>query len=140
MIDPNQCLEIARGNPEAARFLEAYQLQCHWVDDLLDAPGPRLAGPLLAQTQAQWMLALAGNSWFGAHRAVLAPLMVLAAAAWDDANRMSASPDPRARRAADVVKGLWHEVFWMTAWLCGGWDHLCAMTAKYRQYDYDCKD
>lgn len=141
MLTKTQFLEITRGDGPAADFLEAYQQRCHYVDDLCDEPGRGLdAAPLLAQHESAWLLALTANPWFAAHKAALVPLMLLAASAWADSNDLRKSADAPVRRAADVVKGLWHEVIFLTAWLCGGWDHLRSISAKFREYDYDTKD
>jgi len=40
----------------------------------------------------------------------------------------------------DVLKGNYHELMYLTAFLCGGWAHMRYISAEYRQYDFEKAD
>lgn len=129
---------ITKGNPDAARFLLAFVAHCHVLDDVIDGDVP-VGDERLMASEAAWLLELTGNAFFVQHRAMLVPVILAGFNAWLDANRMEKSEDEREARAADVVKGIYHEVCWTVAFICGGWDHLRTVTRLYREYDYDWK-
>ena len=117
----------ANGNAAAQAFLEVFVRRAHYLDDLEDEPKVLR----IADFESEWLFTLAGNPFFVAHREQLVPLMILALNAWADSNKMAAGP------VRDVVKGLWHEVVYMTAFIVGGWPHLRAVTAAAREYDLE---
>lgn len=128
----------AHGNAAALEFLRVFARRAHWVDDLVDEYGddrPSECGRMAAM-ESEWLLILTGNPFFLAHRAQLVPAMVLALNAWVDSEAMRAG-GPAGRQAGDVVKGQWHEVVWLVAWLTGGWQHLRETSSRYRSYDFE---
>jgi hypothetical protein len=135
--------EAAKGNPNAEEFLRCWFRRCHFVDDLHDwhrddslsaeraiglHPDPRKR---LADMEAEWLFCLAQNPFWLEHKATLVPLMLTAASAWEDSNRM---PPGTVR---DVLKAQWHEVVWATAMICGGWPHMRAVAARNRDFDIE---
>ena len=126
----------ANRNADALEFLRAFVARAHWIDDLAD--NDKLEGELwyepdaFAAQETRWLLTLTANPFFCAHRAQLVPAMVVALNAWVDSHL------PRfAGPAGDVIKGQWHEVVWLVAWLTGGWEHLRTVTITFRQYDIE---
>ncbi len=119
----------ANGNAGALEFLRCFARRAHWVDDIADAICERPAYKV-AEMEAEWLLCLASNPFFLAHRAQLVPAMVLALNAWVDSDNQK----PMVR---DVVKGQWHEVVWLVAWLTGGWNKLRATSSQFRAYDFE---
>lgn len=143
--DRDTILQAAsNGNALALEFLRAFARRAHWVDDLVDGLPADIADPLratpqayqMAEMEAQWLLMLTGNQWFLEHRAKLVPAMVLALNAWVDSEQMRTA-ECRMQNAADVVKGQWHEVVWLVAWLTGGWEKMRAVSTQYRSYDFE---
>lgn len=142
-----EILQLAsNGNREAFAFLQSFARRAHWVDDLADVA---LGHPpfKLAEMETDWLLCLSGNSFFMAHRGQLVPAMVLALNAWVDSTAMlepqlfplvkpRLTPQEKGI-AADVLKGQWHEVVYLVAFLTGGWDKLRALTSAYREYDFE---
>jgi hypothetical protein len=130
--EPKAILEAAAGgNATALEFLHAFARRAHWVDDLADADREQVWRPAdYAARETEWLLALAGNAFFLAHRAQLVPVMVLGLRAWADSAKF-----PREQEA--VLKGQWHETVWCVAWLTGGWDRLSKVTAKCRAFDVE---
>ncbi len=137
----------SHGNAAALEFLRVFARRAHWVDDLADRDtsksgradgslGMTALGPApsdLAEFEAEWLLCLSANPFFLAHRAQLVPAMVLALNAWVDSEAMRSA-------AADVVKGQWHEVVWLVAWLTGGWTKLRDVSGQFRSYDFEPAD
>ena len=125
----------ANGNASALEFLRVFARRAHWVDDMVDEddpPGIRCNANVIATMESEWLLTLSGNPFFLAHRAQLVPAMVLALNAWVDSEADSWRADAEA-----VIKGQWHEVVWLVAWLTGGWQHLRATSGKFRDYDFE---
>jgi hypothetical protein len=127
-------MEAAKGDSNAEEFLRCFAERCHFVDDLYDydwkdhAPNPRSH---LAQQEAQWLFCLSSNSFWLAHKATLLPLMLASVSAWEDSNAMSEG------YTRDVLKGYWHEVVWMVAFIRGGWPHMRSMSGRNRDYDLE---
>jgi len=136
----------ANGNAGALEFLRCFARRAHWVDDLVDetkAGGSVDCGET-AKAEADWLVCLASNPFFLAHRAQLVPAMVLALNAWVDSNRATTEAEQGGvnglRQWAaqmDVLKGQWHEVVWLVAWLTGGWAKLRETSSRFRDYDFE---
>lgn len=126
---------VAKGNPGALEFLRVFARRAHAVDDLADLDVPMAVDVSnrvqhLAYIETEWLLLLSSNTFFLAHRAQLVPAMILALNAWVDSERFDGD-------VRDVVKGQWHEVVWLVAFLVGGTNHLRAMTWRFRAYDLE---
>lgn len=126
----------SNGNAAALEFLRAFATRAHWVDDLYDEILTHRELAVMAAMESEWLLTLSGNPFFLANRAALVPAMLLALNAWVDSEDIRGakrgSPD-----FADVVKGQWHEVVWLVAWLTGGWRKMREVSGKYRSYDFE---
>lgn len=124
----------SNGNAQALEFLRVFARRAHWVDDLADGDRSDRDGKFavyrLAEMEAEWLICVSSNPFFLAHRAQLVPAMVLALNAWVDS-------DAHMGRVRDVVKGQWHEVVWLVAWLTGGWNKLRDTSSKFRAYDFE---
>lgn len=134
-MDRDDILQAAaKGNASALEFLRVFARRAHWVDDLKDGDkldaGATYSAEAFLKNESEWLLTLSGNAFFLAHRAQLVPAMILALNAWVDSERM---PHP----TCDVVKGQWHEVVFLVAWLVGGTLHLQEVTRKLRGYDFE---
>jgi hypothetical protein len=135
MLDEATALRIANDDADAARFLRAFVAHCHMLDDVIDRDAV-VDDERLIQSEAAMLLQM-GNPFFQKHATLLIPLIINGYNAWLDANRMEKSPDENVARAADVVKGFYHEVCWQVAFICGGWAHMRNVTRTLREYDYD---
>ncbi|MEW6303494.1 MAG: hypothetical protein AB1705_08495 [Verrucomicrobiota bacterium] len=127
---------VGHGDEHAVRFVRTFVAYCHLLDDVVDRDQP-VDDERLARESLGMMVELAHNPFFVAHRFSLMPLVIAGFNAWLDANRWEKSEDDNTARAADVVKGFYHEVVWHVAYLTGGWPNLRAVTAKWRGYDFD---
>lgn len=136
-------IAASNGNLQALEFLRVFARRAHWVDDVHDKQG-KDPSAVIASAEAEWLICLSGNPFFLAHRAQLVPAMVLALNAWVDSNRNQPFQHgggqeqyERMQIIADVVKGQWHEVVWLVAWLTGGWDKMRAVSSQFRAYDIE---
>lgn len=134
----------ANGNASALEFLRVFAHRAHFIDDVVDQDKPmseiredRVKG--MAYNECEWLLTLSGNPFFLAHRAQLVPAMVLALNAWVDSEAWQGVGD-KLQVQRDVVKGQWHEVVWLVAWLTGGWTKLREVSGRYRDYDFEGKE
>lgn len=131
-----EAITISKGNQDAATFIISFVALCHTLDDIEDKDKPvddeRIIRSLLAFLSDAMF-----NPFFLANKEKLYSLIASGFNAWLDSNDMSQHSDEKIRRASDVVKGLYHEVVFFCALLCGGWDHYRAITKTHREYDYD---
>ena len=130
-----RALTIAKGNREAAVWLCDYDAFCSLMDDIIDEPGN-----IKDVALTSGMLNIIGNfavpGWVRDNLPRLYPLIVTGANAWLDANAMATSEDYRTRLSSDVLKSQYAEMENAVAFLCGGFDHMRAMSAA-RKFDYD---
>lgn len=130
---------VCCGNKEAANFVLWFVEWCHWIDDLVDRDkvwSPRDT----VRVNLEAMLSFSCNPFFQDHKKNLMPMIVSAFAAFADSNTWATRENVRDRRASDILKSYYHEVIWQVAYLCGGWEHMRAVTAERRIFDYDIKD
>lgn len=132
----DEALLAANGNQHACAFLMAYVAYCHMLDDVVDKDKP-VDDLRLVRESLGLIDELMLNPWVQDNRIVLWPLIVTGFNAWIDANAWERGNDPQKQRDADVVKGVYHELVWMTARLCGGLDHMRLVCAMHREYDHD---
>ncbi len=132
----DEALLATNQNQQAADFLLAYVAYCHLLDDIVDKDKPvddlRLVRESLSLIDAMLL-----NPWVRDNAVILWPLITSGFNAWLDANRWETSACVNQQRAADVVKGIYHEIVWVTARICGGFDHMRWVTSEHREYDYD---
>lgn len=136
MMTQEQLLEVTKGDENAANFLAAFQDKAHLLDDVLDQDHPRSPDEHY-MTELNWLLTLTSNPFVQQHSAKLVPVMALGINAWADSNVMQKSVKRRDRMAADVVKGFYHEILWLVALICGGYDHMRVVSLKYRNYNFE---
>lgn len=125
-----------KGNPEAIRFCHAFVRFCHFLDDAVDRDKP-VTSEDAARLGIQLVIECSVNPFYQANKSLLLGLIVQGFNAWVDSDALAASPDARVRVSADVIKGLYHEVVFHTAFLLGGWDHLREVTTGFRDYDFE---
>ena len=124
----------AFNNAGAAAYLEALIDYVHLVDDLHDRDNPE-AGEAehIAGILARWNHELLFNPFVAANRERLAALMEQALSCWVDSHSL-----PRGQeRAADVIKGQYHEIVFHVARLTGGWSHKRECERMFRDYDFE---
>lgn len=131
-MTPEILARITNGDQDASAFLAAFVAHCHVLDDLIDKDKP-CDDERLIKSEITWLYSLSANLFFLKNRHVLVPLITQGFNAWLDSNKMDAGA------VRDVVKGFYHEVVWHVAFICGGWDHMRAITKELRAYDLEAR-
>jgi hypothetical protein len=126
---------VCAGNADALAFCETLVGWLHWIDDVTD--GDHVTPTETIRINLSALIAFGANSFFQAHRTSLMGLLTQACCAWLDSEDWSRRKSAQDRRAADVLKSTYHEVVWHVAYLVGGWNHLRAVTAVCRAYDFE---
>lgn len=124
---------IANGDPDALQFMWAIWNFTHLYDDLVDRD-KAVTTPEAAKALADFVLALAANPFFHAHRFALLPLMLSSINRWCDGDDWTASEDPIKKQLSPAVRCGDVDLFLYVAMLTGGWDHMREMS-KFREYD-----
>lgn len=131
-----QMLEISNGDREAATFCMALRQFFHLIDDLWDRDR-LVTQEHIARTIAGLFTAVVANPFWHRHSMVLLPLIVNGLRAWLDSDIWSKQGEKWQIVAADVFKSYYHEIFYQVAYITGGWEHMSAMTEKYRRVNWD---
>lgn len=140
MIDkPEEFLVACKNNTDAVRFCDVFVEHCHVLDDIIDKDRP-VTDERLIKSQIEMMLELTHNPFFVTNKNYLMPLIVQSFNAWLDSNLWEKHKDLRFQRAADVLKGFYHEVVYGVIFLCSGFDGLRKATKENRDYDFDFKE
>lgn len=130
---------LCNGDANAVRFCAAFHEFCHALDDVLDRDNPGATRETFIKAVLGGVIEFSSNPFFQAYRAGLLALITQAFISWADSMDWQESGDPVKEHDADVIKGLYHEVFFHVAFLCGGYDHARKVTAHFREYDHEPK-
>lgn len=127
------------------QFCVVFHKWVHWIDDVVDKD-QSVSPDATIRVNLEAAAVFSENEFFQRNKTFLTPLILQAARAFGDSVRWSKRKSRRDRRAADILKSVYHEIFWHVAYLCAaqngndGWAHMTAMTEKYRAFNYDYKD
>jgi hypothetical protein len=139
MMTKETCMEVTKGNEFAARFLLSFLAYVHMIDDLHDKDHEVTDKQLVHHHF--WILEeFALNPWVRDNAALLWSVVVCGTNAWLDSNQWQRDQSFNKRIAADVIKSSYQEVVFLTAYLCGGADHMQMMSKKYRDYNFERKE
>jgi hypothetical protein len=131
--------ELCAGNTAAQEFCTVFIVWCHLVDDTVDRDKPLPDLETFARVMLEAATVFAFNPFFQEHREKLLPLIIQGTKAFEDSLAWASHSEPCKRRAADVLKGQYQEVLWHVAYLVGGYDHMDAMTRRWRHYQFDAR-
>lgn len=146
LAEKAECLEkVCLGNVPAMEFCFAFLKWCHWIDDTIDQDQNWQPDDVV-RTNLEALVVFSDNGFFQRHKGAILPLIIQAFRAFADSNQWEGRGEVKDRRAADVLKSLYHEVFWHVGFLCAveknldAWAHLTEITTRFRAFDYDCKE
>ena len=126
-MSPEQIITMAaNGNPDAEAFARAWVAHCHLMDDAFDRDKP-VTDERMGEVFAGLLVELSGSEFYRTHKPMLFSLMIVSVNAWIDANKRT-GPE----RA--VLAGMYHEVIYCVAYICGGWRHLRHVSSECREY------
>ncbi len=119
----------ANGNAAAYEWLQAWYCLCHLLDDLVDRDTELpISANVVSASMVDFIRVISFNPFYQMNKPQLFGLVVQAFNGWVDSEE-GAQPK-------DVLKGLWHEVVYHTAYITGGWGALRGVSA-HRSYDYE---
>lgn len=130
--------DVCAGDVNALEFCRHFVAWCHLIDDVAD-------GELKAGLEAYVWLNLrmmeifSANPFWQKHRGQLMPVIIASVRAWLDSEEWKRRDGLREQIVAEVIKSQYQDVIWQVAYLCGGWEHLQKVTAKWRDYHFDLK-
>ena len=131
----SEFLELTK-NQDAWKFVKVFGERSHILDDLMDDP-EKVTDETLIEKEVEWMITLSTNPFYLANAQSLMPAIVSGANAWLDSNKWSQSNSKVKRCHSDVVKSIYHEVVFLSVYLCGGWEALREFSLKHREYQVD---
>ncbi len=120
------------GDEAAAQFLETIYTFFHMVDDLVDqdvTPAP--TDEQIGKACVLLILTIGGNPFYQAHRQKFEALIEQAFSAWLCANNLERDKKTEGK----VLKSWYHEIFWHTARITGGWDYMRRVCLEHRAFD-----
>lgn len=131
--------EVCRGNKEAEYFCHLFYLYAHAIDDVIDTKEdgrPTMSNEKIIAIFANAAL-LYNSPFYLKHRDILFPMMLHVTNLYAQSVAWEKSPLPSRRTMADVHRCCGDDVFYMVALLCGGYEHMRALTGKIMETDYD---
>lgn len=123
---------VAKGNREAAAFLEAWHRYCHLIDDVVDGD----AVPRDVVKVARWANELYSCPFYRDHAHMLAPIVQLITCHYEDSVDMGKSELAWERREADVIRHCGADMIRIVALMVGGYTHMQAVSRKIREQCY----
>lgn len=137
MFNIHQALtECANGNESAFRFIWSFYHGVHCIDDLIDKD-KELQPEYVIRTMWSMLVNFADNEFFQQNKTYLMPVLTAAIHAYIDSERFVKSENVLERVASQVLKSQYADVFFATAYLTGGADHMLTMSRRWRQYHFD---
>src|SRR5208283_3719945 len=131
-FDPKVALtEMAKGNPDALAFMWNLLGWVHTLDDLVDNDPPPPPERVL-ESHLCLIHTLGSNKFFIENHDKLFPLLVAGNLAHLESERYRKSDDVVYRMASQVLKSQYQDVFFYTAFLVGGFQHMIEMSRRFR--------
>ena len=134
-MNETECNEVANNNPAASRFLLTYLSLVHVFDDAYDGD-KEVSDERMVKILLWWTEELLYNPWVREHANAIWSQVITGWNAWLDSNQWADQPNPKLF-ASDVIKSNYQEMVFLTAYLCGGREHMRAMSQKYREYNFE---
>jgi hypothetical protein len=133
MNDHERAMKAANGNAEAAEFLCLWARYCHAVDDVVDGDTKDAEGIISAFALAPLVY---GNAFYLENISALRVVALLVSNMYADSEEMRATPTKWARQFADVYRHAGNEMVMAVALICGGYEHVRAVSFEQRATCY----
>ena len=130
-----ECQEVTKGNEAASKFLLSYLSLVHMFDDAYDKDEP-VPDERMVKVMIWWSEELLFNPWVKENVDAIWSQVLTGWNAWLDSNQWAQCPNPKLF-ASDVIKSNYQELVFLVAYLCGGREHMRAMSQKYREYNFE---
>lgn len=141
LYDRQNLLRLTLGNEEAAEWIQLGRAYIHLFDDIIDENlaegGDRKQGVQRLLKMAAMALELYSHSWYRKNCFHLAPVMLLANVNFADSIDWEKSQVDWQRQVSDWFRHGWLDAVMMTAYLCGGYDHLASISKLFKQIAWE---
>lgn len=127
---------LAELGPEPAAFCSSFYDFLHLVDDLYDRD-EEVTPEHIVTTLLVFFTQLSSNPFWQTNKQTLMPVIHVGLMGWAASERLKNSEDLENKVASQVLKSLYHEVFFMSAYLVGGFEFAFDFEKKYRSYSFD---
>jgi hypothetical protein len=134
MNDHERAMKVANGNAEAADFLCLWARYCHAVDDVVDGDTKDAEGIISAFALAPLVY---GNAFYLENISALRVVALLVSNMYADSEDMKDGGKPWMRQFADVYRHAGNEMVMAVALICGGYEHVRAISFEQRATCYE---
>lgn len=124
--------QASNGNEEACKFLIAFHVWCHEIDDLVDGECGA-EGIIRVAMHSASLFTMPFYQQFGA---TLLPHIAAIANLYADSVAWEKDEAEWKRRLADVWRSAGNEMIFAVAFICGGFDHMRKFSAALRAISY----
>jgi hypothetical protein len=131
--DHERALRICCGNESAAQFLCLWAQYCHGVDDIVDGDTKDAEGVIHAFALAPIVY---GHPFFLEHISALRVVALLVSNMYADSEKMKTGVGWM-KSFADVYRHAGNEMVLAVALICGGYEHMRAVSFEQRATCYD---
>lgn len=128
------CQEVCLGQPDAVLFCHLWFNYCHLIDDLVDSEDRPTAEQFLEPLAMANVLY--GTPFYRDHQNLLSPIVLSVTNAYADSVKWEKSCVHRRSTIADVLRCCGNEMFFMVAYICGGWKHQRKISSQIREQSW----
>lgn len=132
--DQQRALRICAGNASAAEFLWHWARWCHAIDDVVDGETKTPEGIVSAFALAPLVF---GHPFYLENLSALRVVTLLVSNMYADSEEMRATPTEWCQKFADVYRHAGNEMVLAVALICGGYEHVRAISFEQRATCYD---
>lgn len=134
-------LRLTKGNETAADWIAMGRVYIHLLDDIIDedlAPnGDRKQGIQRVLRLAAMALELYSHPWFRQNALLLSSVMLIANVNFADSVDWEQATEDWKRQWSDWSRHGWLDAVLLTAYLCGGYEHMASMSKAVRQIAWE---
>jgi hypothetical protein len=132
--DEQRALRICNGNASAAEFLCLWARYCHAADDVVDGDTKDAEGVINAFALAPLVF---GHPFYLDNMSALRVVALLVSNMYADSEDMKDGGKPWMRQFADVYRHAGNEMVLAVALICGGYEHVRAISFEQRATCYE---
>jgi hypothetical protein len=121
--DRENLLRLTNGNELAADFIGLGRVYAHLMDDIIDEQLSRQESNRMVLRMGAMALELYSHPFYQRNVSALFPVMIRSQSAYLDSCEWE-KEDGWKKAYSDWARHSWLEVVLMTAYICGGWEHM----------------
>lgn len=132
--DQQRAMRICAGNASAAEFLCLWARWCHGIDDVVDGDTKDAEGMISAFALAPLVF---GHPFYVDNLSALRVVTLLVSNMYADSEEMMAGDKIWMKQFANVYRHAGNEMVLAVALICGGYEHLRAISGEQRATCYE---